>query len=298
MNAGRVRKYTSVEALERLGDALREARLNHEPPLRLSDVGSAAGAPRTWSHSHLSKVERGLEVPGADLVQWYEVVTKAVTGSLVRLWETATGEHAPGPAPRANLLEWLTDRVEMVMDLRGERATVVDTRDLIANQPGLSGYWALYDTGGEPREAAEYDRDVLVGGKVHSVVPIDGTTLVKLGIKLGRELDRGEWHRIQIRHVLPAGPIEPYLNFSLRTETAREAILTVHFPDGEWRVWSFIDVYAEALPAMLANPASENLPEDFSVREVPSNLGYATVRIEYPTAGFSSGLVWRLAPGS
>lgn len=289
-----VRKYTSLTALVALGEALRQARTEADPPLRLTDIGEGLEAPRTWSHSHLSKIERGKEVPSIELVLWYEQRTKAPARSLVTLWEQATGQVYAPPAHRApDVSSWAIDRLEMTLDLRPDQPTLTHTRDLIA-QTRSDAYSILYDTKEVSSANGESDVAVVLGGTIVERTRVENTTVERARIDLGRVVEKGEWHRVAVEHRLPSRDIAPYLDFSLRSSAVREVQMVVFFPAGSTpRLLRFTHAYAADLPALIADPFSVESPEPAREVIAPDAYGVAITRFLFPVPGFHHGLIWQ-----
>jgi transcriptional regulator with XRE-family HTH domain len=276
-----------------LGEALRASRLNHVPPLTLEDIGSSDSAPRTWSHSHLSKVERGHEIPTPDLVEWYAEATGSDFVHLLALWELETGRKYVRPAKVGESAStWSLERLEMELDLRGENPTLTHTRDLIALQDADS-YWLLYDTKEVIQNPDGYGVQVDLGGELELREALLDSTLEKAKVNLGRKVEKGSWHRIRVVHTLPGESIPPYLDFSLRSAQVREVLMTVRFGENKpIEMIRFAHVFAEEMDALLANPS------DFSARQPEreqfkiDEYGTASTQFQFPQAGFHYGVVW------
>jgi len=287
-----VRKYTSAASLELLGAALRAARASHVPPLRLADIGEDEAAPRSWSHSHLSKIERGKEVPSIELVLWYESRTGVAAGSLVTLWEHATGEtYTPAPSTVSDASLWAIERLEMELDLRGELPLLTHTRDLLANGDADS-YWIKYDT--KDLHATNDGSSVVctLGGEIVERTAMPDSTVEKARIDIGGVIRKGEWHRVRVVHQLPAGDIPPYLDFSLRTGAVREVQMTVMFPEPAPRVLRFTDAYAADLTELVNNPFTYSGREPVREELTVTTFGSVSTRFSFPAAGFHHGLIW------
>lgn len=287
------RKYVSLEALETLGRAMRAARSFHEPPLRLVDIGESPKAPRSWSDSHLSKVERGKEVPGLDLVLWYEQRTQVTSGSLISLWEQATGlKYQPNSAESKEEAPWVIERLEMYLDLRPTEPLLTHTRDLLSNKQNDS-YWIMYDTKDVVMKGADSDVVVEVGGEIVERQRVENSTVEKARISLGRVVQRGGWHHLRVTHRLPSRDTPPFLDFSLRTPGVRDVQLIVHFPAGSRpRVLRFTHAYSADLAELIANPFVITNPEPQREELSLDEFGLALTRFPFPEAGFHHGLVW------
>ena len=288
------RKYTSLAALQVLGEGLRRARSGGSPPLRLADIGDDPEAPRTWSHSHLSKIERGKEVPSIELVLWYERRTNAPTHSLVSLWEQATGQSYVPPSHRsAEVSSWSIERLEMALDLRDEQPLLTHTRDLIALTGGDT-YWILYDTKDVSVVAGQSDVAAVLGGTIVERMAVENATVEKARIDLGRFVAQGEWHRLRVEHRLPTRDIAPYLDFSLRSASVREVQLMVTLPAGPRpRVLRFTHAYAAELTELLASPFSIASAEPARETIEPDAQGVVMTRFLFPVPGFHHGIVWQ-----
>jgi len=288
-----VRKFTSVQALEVLGAAMRTARLNHEPSLRLEDVGNHDLAPRTWSHSHLSKVERGIEVPTAELVAFYETVTNTPAGQLMHLWEAATGKtYQPHPQQGQAKPGWIMERLEIELDLRPELPLLTHTRDLVANQD-TNTYWIMYDTKELHLGVDGYEVHVNLGGVVVERELVPETTIEKARIDLGRVIHEGEWHRIRVVHTLPNREVPPFLDFAVRSIETREVLLTVRFPESYREpVVRFAHVYPEEIE--IIRRLSESMEKAHPAHEeiFPDAHGVVSVRFLRPQAAFFYGVLW------
>lgn len=278
------------EILETLGTALREARTGSG--LTLEDLADSMAGPRTWSQSHLSKVERAKEIPSGELIHFYERETEVPPGSLITLWEAMTGErYIPSEEARARTLDWIVERIEMDLDLRGPEAILIETRDLVANKAGLSDYWSIYDPDTDEDDLERSGFSVDLGGVAGAKVRVDGTRLVRSQVRFGRELGLGEYARVRFAHTFDRKSFPPFLNFTTLSERTREAIVTVRF-SRTTTVSAFSDVLAEYVQAAIAG-TDEVLCERLGLRSIPLALdNSSTWRFSYPRPGMYSGLTW------
>ncbi|MBW4077100.1 MAG: hypothetical protein HIU84_01020 [Acidobacteria bacterium] len=229
--------------LESLGAALRDARMECYPHLTLADLGMDPAAPRNWSHSHLSKVERGLEAPKEDLVRWYEIRTGKPTGYLMNIFYEATG----GTKSRASLdnersaRQWSIDRLEIFADLTGENTLIYETRDLIAVSDGVASHSMLIDTRDRVNPGEGYGMEVIEGGVVTKEPEWISDTLAKLEINFDRSFSIGEWHRVRLLHRSPPpASIPRWMTVASRYGETREAVVSVAFNERDvrpaWRI--------------------------------------------------------------
>ncbi len=276
-----------------LATALRHARQRATPPLRLIDIGSDPNGPRTWSHAHLSKVERGLEVPAGELVRWYEVKTATTPGFLTGLWEIATGEQYLDALPPAEAVApWTLDRVEIDLDLSGAVPTALETRDLIANLDGADRHQILIDL--EDEEAALSSRlEVIDGGTLVEDKKLIMGNLVRHEIYHGRAVAKGEWHRVALRHRYPSENFDPWYTFTTKTDRMREGLVTVRFGKKvPRRVYAVDRLLSKEVRAYCAASAPEEASTDFAPVKVDEQ-GIARIRFAFPRAGFQYGIGWR-----
>ncbi len=286
------------DRLEVLGSALREARISHHPPLTLMELGADPNAPRRWSHSHLSKVERGLEIPKEDLVRWYEVRTKKPTGYLIKLWYQAMRDvdpnqlHAIEPGDHT----WTLDRLELFVDLTGIRERVYEKRDLIARVSGLSSRTVAIDSHEVSFSSNFSHTEVLEGGTHAKSFVGHARGSVDLEIDLGREFHVGEWHRIRLLHCATAGESLPrHLSMMTRHSETRELIVSVAFKPTDvrnsWMVYErFLSEVEERLAAHYSTSARSfiGLDEDL----VPDCNGLVSYRFESLRPGLLYGIGW------
>ena len=214
---------------------MRDARVHHRPKLTMIDVGQSPLAPRTWSHSHISKVERGHEWPKEDLVAWYEAVCELEPGTLMALFDDAVGYIGvaiPEQVGRASR-EWAPDRIELHGDLRGPRMVMTEQHDLICQRDGSSGYVLIVDLGLD----ADNRANVLEGGVALGDYVWRSERLGALAIDFGRPFAKGEWRRLVVRHEFdPVDVTEPWLTVANRSFRVREAVVSSQFAthrDGE-----------------------------------------------------------------
>lgn len=276
-----------------LATALRHSRQHATPPLRLIDIGSDPNGPRTWSHAHLSKVERGLEVPAGELVHWYEVKTATTPGFLTGLWEIATGEQYLDALPPAETVApWTLDRVEIDLDLSGAVPTALETRDLIANLNGADRHQILIDL--EDEDAAQSSRlEVVDGGTIVEDKKLIMGNLVRHEIYHGRAAAKGEWHRVTLRHSYPSVNFDPWYTFTTKTDRMREGLVTVRFGTKvPRRVYAVDRLLSKEVRSYCATSSPEQASADFSPVKVDER-GTARMRFAYPRAGFQYGIGWR-----
>lgn len=242
MGSGESSQRYDLRRLQALGAALRDARLACYPHLTLADLGSDPAAPRRWGHSHLSKVERGLEVPKEDLVRWYEVRTGKATGYLLHSFYEAIG----GANSRAQVdnqrsgRQWALDRLEILADLTGEGTLIYETRDLVAVSDGVDSHSVLIDTHDLDNPGRGYAMEVVAGGVIAKEPEWISDTLVKLEIALHRSFEVGEWHRVRLLHRSPPESIPRWMTVSSRRGETREAVVAVAFNEHDirpaWRI--------------------------------------------------------------
>ena len=276
-----------------LATALRLSRQRSTPPLRLVDIGSDPQGPRSWSHAHLSKVERGLEIPTGELVRWYEVKTGTTPGFLTGLWELVTGEHYIDALPPAeSVAPWTLDRVEIDLDLSGEVPTATETRDLIANIDGADRHQILIDL--EDEEAAMASRlQILDGGSLVEEKKLVMGNLVRHEIFHGRVAAKGEWHRVTLRHVYPSENFDPWYTFTTKTDRMREGLVTVRFgKNAPKRVYAIDRLLSKEVRAFCSSAAPDEASADFTPVRVDEQ-GIARIRFAFPRAGFEYGIGWR-----
>ena len=243
MGSEAMRQGRDDEKLDILGAALRHARLHCRPLLTLKDLGSHPTAPRHWSHSHLSKVERGLEVPKEDLVRWYEFRTGKPSGYLLHMLYDATGgaESQALLDDQRSSRQWAVDRLEIVADLTGESTLIHETRDLVAISDDVDSHTILIDTHDRVNPGCEYGMEVVEGGVISKDPVWISDTLVKLDIAFDRSFATGEWHRIKLLHRSPPPESIPrWMTVSSRYGETREAIVAVAFNEHDirpaWRI--------------------------------------------------------------
>lgn len=248
MGNGESSQTYDYQKLQVLGAALRDARLECWPHLTLTDLGSDPAAPRHWSHSHLSKVERGLEVPKEDLVQWYEVRTGRATGYLLHIFYEATGganSRALGDNQGSGR-QWVFDRLEIFADLTGESTLIYETRDLVAVSDGVDSHSVLIDTHDLVNTGQGYGMELIEGGVIVKEPEWVSDTLVRFQIALHRSFEAGEWHRVRLLHRSPPPESIPrWMTVSLRHGETREVVITVAFNEHDVRpAWRIHENYA------------------------------------------------------
>ena len=278
-----------------LATALRLARQQATPPLRLVDIGSDPSGPRSWSHAHLSKVERGLEIPTGELVRWYEVKTSTTPGFLTGLWELATGEQYLDALPPAeDVAPWTLDRVELDFDFSHDVPTAIETRDLIANVDGADRHQILIDL--EDDDAATCARiEVLDGGEIVEDKKLIMGNLVRHEIYHGRAAAKGEWHRVTLRHTYRLENFDPWFTFTTKTDRMREGLVTVRFDQNlPRRVYAIDRLLSKEVRAYCAAQSPDEASSDFAPVMVDER-GIARIRYAFPRAGFQYGIGWRSA---
>ncbi len=285
--------------LEVLGAALRDARLECSPRLTLTELGSDSAAPRRWSHSHLSKVERGLEAPKEDLVRWYEIRTGKPASYLVNMFYEATGgadSHAFLESERHGR-QWAIDRLEIHADLTGGRALIHETRDLVAISDGVNSHAMLIDTHDFENPGQDYGMEVIEGGAMAKKPQWISDTLVKLEITLDRSFAAGEWHRIKLCHRSPPSVSIPrWMTVASRFGETREAVIEIAFSERDirptWRISeSFSAEVVAAFTAGAATVVEDIIGEGTSL--VADANGMVSTRFSSLRTGLHYGIGWR-----
>jgi hypothetical protein len=285
--------------LQALGVALRDARLECYPHLTLMVLGSDPAAPRHWSHSHLSKVERGLESPTEDLVRWYEVRTGRATGYLLHMFYEATG----GANSRAvadnhgNGRQWAIDRLEIFADLTGESTLIYETRDLVVVSDGVDSHSVLIDTRDLVNTGQGYGTEVIEGGVIATEPEWISGTLVKLEIALHRSFEIGEWHRVRLLHRSPPPESIPrWMTASSRHGETREVVITVAFNEHDirpaWRIHENYDTEVFATFEAGSSVAVEDVIGG-GTSLVPDVNGIVRARFLSLRPGLHYGIGWR-----
>jgi hypothetical protein len=279
-----------------LGEALRSARLQHRPPLTLTALGTHPDAPRAWSHAHLSKVERGLELPKPELVAWYETCTGTPTGvllDLLTLAHEATNDEAAVVTPSAPT-EWILERLELHANFRSYRPGVTRYLDMVATVDDLQEYHFLVDDAHQEPVLPE----VLSGGRAPTVTWRSGH-VAQLSIALHRAFDKGEWHRLRVREALNEfSRSRQWVSAMVRGPHTREAVVSVCLPDGvRVEPWLFGHADGLALGAVFGPGADRELdPRDVLDDAVPARIeadGRVRTRFRSLEPGAHYGIGWR-----
>jgi hypothetical protein len=285
--------------LEVLGAALRDARLRCSPRLTLVGIGSDEAAPRYWSHSHLSKIERGLEAPGEDLVRWYEVRTGKPDGYLVHLLYDATG-GASSPAfltSQRGARQWAIDRHEIHCDLRGPRAVIHETRDLVAISDGVTSHTVVVDTRDFETSGRDFAIKVVEGGTIATTPEWISDTLVTVEVSLHRSFAMGEWHRIRLCHHSPAlERIPRWMTVVSRYGETRDAIVNVTFNPHDVRpAWRISDTLSGEVFAAFARDSTAPVERVIGggTRLLADAEGTVSARFSSLLAGLYYGIGWR-----
>ncbi len=288
---------TNTDALRSFGAALRRARMEVEPQLTLVAVGSHPDAPRQWSHSYLSRVERGLELPKEELVHWYETRTGVPSGYLVDEYRRLIGyDQTPPEELRGRMRAWSIERMEIFADLTGERAVVYETRDLIATCDDASSHVLLMDTSDPTNDSSRYDVQVVEGGQLTSLPTWMSNTLAAYEVRFHRTFGVGEWHRVTLRHEFPSTVTIPrWMTVSTRRGETREAVITIAFDIGNIRPAYRIDeLYPEEVLAAFGGASSERMSEVLSHQRmiVPDLEGMVRARFRTIKTGLHYGIGW------
>jgi len=282
------------DQLKELGDHMRLLRLGENPPATLIQIGTDPIAPRSWSHSHLSRVERGFLIPGYDLVEWYENRCGAPTGIL-----TAKLEQIVGPRPEDRLSAsgfgdldgWRVDRLESTLDLRGPPFTFRHVRDLLAMEDGLNEVQFLlglpFGLGGLGDDAWNLHGGVFKGPPCF----VTGD-LAQLSVTMPVALRKGTWHRITVECRLPSCDVEAgRVMLTSPTAGTRELVSSIAFPEGiKPRLWEINRMEPE-LVAVLNNGRGTLPLERYRELEI-DRFGEAANRVNSPRPGFAYGLAW------
>ena len=277
-----------------LGTAMRLARLNHRPALTLKDVGYNPKAPRSWSHAHLSKVERGVEIPKKDLVQWYEKITEVTPGYLLDLWGAAMGlgeasQHNPGSDDC-----FVNERIEMQGLFNLPHPEVHLVLDLLATRPSASSHSFLLD-GDWARLPTKAKGPTILSGAESAEVEWSTSSARSVRFHFGREFMPGDWHRLQFSETYHAfANLKRQLTLSSRRSESRDAIVTVTLPSDVRPNLCVIDgMRSEEVNAMFGEPTTSFAKRLASLRplEVDSG-GSARVRFSGILPGLRYGIGW------
>ncbi len=287
-----------VKKLIVLGTALREARLEQRPTMTLKELGGDDRAPRRWSHSHLSKVERGIEAPNEELVRWYEDCTGRPRGYLLDLYHAAVGRSARDVAesPEGRTQTWALDRTEIFANLSGSDSLIYDTRDLVAIADRTKTYVVHLDSIEQAISSEIHTVELLDGGVLGKRKRIS-STLSTVEIRLHRKFDAGEWHRIRLLHRAPAMEnLSPWMTVATRRGETREALVAVRFNKREVRPMWRIDAMplSEIVPAFEKGTSAR--VEDFAdacSRVFPDANGIVHSRFPTLRSGLHYGIGWR-----
>ena len=290
--------YVSREHLDQLAESMRIAR--QRAGFTLVEMGTDPAAPRSWSHSHLSRCERGFEVPSPDLVAWYEVKAGLQKGFLEGLRRMATGSEAPGISEQLDDIDadFILDRIEFHVDFTGEKPLAFHTRDLVVRaESGVTSYPLLVDTYDPTRGVDDYPVEVRYGGTMPAAPRLKAGTLSVFDIELERSLQKGDFHRLQVVHTLPdTDSVARWVTIATRREEVREVVISVQFPRGEpHQLWRVERVYLEVLNAAFG-PLTDGDPDELlgpgrRVELGPS--GFTVIRFNNPRPGMHYGLGWK-----
>jgi hypothetical protein len=282
-----------------LGQSMREARTNSDVPLTLKELGSDPNSPRRWSHTYLSRVERGFEVPKLELVEWYERRTGVNNGYLVSLYEKVIGPVvSTEPRNESDVdSDFRLDRIEFFLDFRTPKPIAYQTRDVIALVDNAQNYPLIVDSYDPTRGVADYPVAVLSGGRIATDPKVLSDTLQIVEIDLGRSLSLGDWHRFVFQHELPDDEsIARWATIATRRNEVREAVITFQFePGSQRRIWCIDGIYPEVLTATFGPGATSDPSEilgDTQERVLDHN-GFVGERFLAPRAGLHYGLGWR-----
>ena len=292
------REVINQSALDQLGESMRMIR--QRAKVTLIEMGSDPNAPRSWSHSHLSRCERGYELPTADLVAWYEVKSGVQKGFLEELRRQAAGEPLSSGSDEVDNFDsdFILDRLELLADFSGKEPRVFQPRDLVVRSgEGISSYQLLVDTYDPTRPLADYPLEISYGGVFATTPRFQSGTLTIFEIDLERQLNKGDFHRLQLFHILPDhDSVARWVTIAARRDEVREVVVAVQFPRGDHHdLWRIEHVYLELLNAGFG-PSASGDPDDIlghghRVELGPS--GFAVVRFNNPRPGMHYGLGWR-----
>ncbi len=288
---------TDASGLRSLGAALRRARMEVEPQLTLVAMGSHPDAPRQWSHSYLSRVERGLELPKEELVRWYEARTGVPAGYLVDEYHRLVRhDETPPDELRGQMRAWSIERMEIFADLSGEHAIVYETRDLVATRDEASSHVLLMDTSDPSNDSSHYDVQVVEGGRLSSRPSWMSKTLAAYEVRFHRSFGMGEWHRVTLRHEFPSTSTIPrWMTVSTRRGETREAVVTIAFDVANVRPAYRIDeLYAEEVLAAFGDATGEPMREVVSRETMiePDLDGMVRARFRTIKTGMHYGIGW------
>lgn len=288
------------EKIIRLGEALRSARLNHRPPLTLKEIGQCPTAPRTWSHAHLSKVERGLETPKPNLVEWYEQCTEVPHGYLMDLYHHVVGDRDnPGQAASPDDA-WIVERIEQRVHLHLDKPYVLEIMDLLATHDGVDSLQLLVDTR-RPDAGPEEFLPRIDAGVASLELLWQAGTVASVRLHLHRSFAKGEWHRIRLEYdVPPVEEHERYFCIATRRPHTRDAVVVVKFPSGlpvvPWAIRG--RSYEEVNAAFGTTSSSETDVATIIGSAEPLHLdpdGIARVRFHSLQPGCRYGIGWQSA---
>ncbi len=295
----RTNHFVDYEQLEILGAALREARVNRRPPITLVEIGSDTKAPRRWSHSHLSKVERGIEVPKEELVRWYEVRTGKPSGYLVNLFHRAVGtpEYGAWASQVGCERGWAFDRIEIFADLSGEFARIYETLDLVALSSGMNHDTVVID----PHDLMVSSRgccvEVVEGGTLSRQPMPDAGWYGKLEVDLHREFEVGDWHRVRLLHTaISFEGISRWITLATRHGETREFVASLKFnEDNLHPAWRIDQRFAAEVVAAFGPDSVSSVDDVFGVGNtlVTETNGLVRARFESLRPGLQYGIGWR-----
>ncbi len=278
-----------------LGTAMRLARLNHRPPLTLKDVGYSPKAPRSWSHAHLSKVERGVEAPKQDLVQWYEKVTEVTPGYLLDLWSAAMGQDDASLAAMSVDDFFVSERIEMHGLFNLPHPEVHLVVDLLATKPSATSHALLMDGEWSNLPAKTKKGPAILSGAESAEVEWSTSSASSVRFHFGREFMPGDWHRLRIAETTPDfSELKRHLTLSSRRSESRDAIVTLTLPNGVRPKLCVIDgMMSEEVNALFGDPSASAAKRLSSLQplEVDSG-GSARVRFRGILPGLRYGIGW------
>jgi hypothetical protein len=288
---------SSVEVNQKLvlGAAMRLARLNHRPLLTLKEVGYDPRAPRSWSHAHLSKVERGIEIPKEDLVRWYETICEVSPGYLLELLHSLDSDSQTADPTHGRSESFSLDRMELQALFNRSSPEVRVVADLITTAEKADSFALLLD-GRDEEYPLKHKGPRILHGAERSEVEWSSTSASSVRFYFGREFAKGDWHRIHISETAPTFCMTGKRNLTLSSKRSevRDAIISVTFPEGQRPNCCLIDgMMPEEVNAHFGTKApirTKRLAE-CEVLEIDST-GTVQVRFRSILPGLRYGIGW------